>query len=53
MTFLSESSEGEVGRLLCEVSVRIKLFTDKCETLRMNLAKGKAKTTSKHSENGV
>jgi hypothetical protein len=32
---------------------RIKLFTDKCETLHMNLAKGKAITKSKNSENGV
>ena len=32
---------------------RIKQFTDKCETLHTNLAKGKAKTKSKHSENGV
>jgi len=32
---------------------RIKLFTDKCETLHVNLAKGKAITKSKNSENGV
>ena len=32
---------------------RIKLFTEKCETLHMNLVKGKAITKSKHSENGV
>ena len=32
---------------------RIKLFTDKCETLHMNLAKEKAITKSKNSENGV
>jgi len=32
---------------------RIKLFTDKCETLHMNLEKGKAITKSKNSENGV
>ena len=32
---------------------RIKLCTDKCETQHMNLAKGKAITKSKNSENGV
>jgi hypothetical protein len=32
---------------------RIKLFTNKCETLHTNLAKGKAITKSKNSENGV
>ena len=32
---------------------RIKLFTDKCETLHMNLAKGKAIAKNKNSENGV
>jgi hypothetical protein len=32
---------------------RIKLFTDKCETLHMNLVKEKAITKSTNSENGV
>ena len=32
---------------------RIKLFTDKCETLHMNLVKEKAVTKSKNAENGV
>ena len=32
---------------------RIKLFTDKCATLHIHFAKGKAMTKSKNSENGV